>query len=87
MVVKAFIHDVNSLSRHYVYVKPMCYDTVVMYTKVVPKLWNETIEAHRRAASDVILDTTAALVAAHGPRSVTRWERRAYPHPMYRGVQ
>jgi AcrR family transcriptional regulator len=37
----------------------------------VPKLWNETIEAHRRAVRDATLDTTAALVAKHGLRSVT----------------
>ena len=50
--------------------------TVVMaytavYTGVVPKLWNETIEAHRREVRDAILDTTAALVAEHGLHSVT----------------
>ncbi len=38
---------------------------------MVPKLWNETIEAHRRAVRDAILDTTAALVAGHGLLSVT----------------
>jgi len=38
---------------------------------VVPKLWNDTIEAHRRAVRDATLDTTAALVAEHGPLSVT----------------
>jgi len=37
----------------------------------VPKLWTETIEAHRREVRDAILDTTAALVAEHGLRSVT----------------
>ncbi|GGL58630.1 TetR/AcrR family transcriptional regulator [Planomonospora parontospora] len=37
----------------------------------MPKLWNETIEAHRRAVRDATLDTTAALVARHGLRSVT----------------
>jgi AcrR family transcriptional regulator len=42
-----------------------------MYPDVVPKLWNETIEAHRRAVRDATLDTTAALVAEHGPLSVT----------------
>jgi AcrR family transcriptional regulator len=42
-----------------------------MYTGVVPKLWNETIEAHRRAVRDAILDTTAALVAEHGLKSAT----------------
>jgi AcrR family transcriptional regulator len=38
---------------------------------VVPKLWNHTIDAHRRAVRDATLDTTAALVAEHGLRSVT----------------
>jgi AcrR family transcriptional regulator len=37
----------------------------------VPKLWTETIEAHRREVHDAILDTTAALVAEHGLLSVT----------------
>jgi AcrR family transcriptional regulator len=37
----------------------------------VPKLWNETIAAHRREVRDAILDTTAALVAEHGLRSAT----------------
>ncbi|HYS40826.1 MAG TPA: TetR/AcrR family transcriptional regulator [Pseudonocardiaceae bacterium] len=37
----------------------------------MPKLWNETIEAHRREVRDAILDTTAALVAEHGLLSVT----------------
>jgi AcrR family transcriptional regulator len=37
----------------------------------VPKLWNETIEAHRRAVRHATLDTTAALVAEHGLASVT----------------
>jgi AcrR family transcriptional regulator len=44
---------------------------IVPYSEVVPKLWNETIEAHRREVRDAILDTTAALVAEHGLRSVT----------------
>jgi AcrR family transcriptional regulator len=38
---------------------------------VVPKLWNETIEAHRREVRDAILETTVALVGKHGLRSVT----------------
>ena len=37
----------------------------------MPKLWNETIEAHRREVRDAILDTTAALVAEYGLLSVT----------------
>jgi AcrR family transcriptional regulator len=38
---------------------------------VVPKLWNETIEAHRRAVRDATLDAVAALVAERGLASVT----------------
>jgi AcrR family transcriptional regulator len=38
---------------------------------MVPRLWNETIEAHRREVRDSILDVTAALVAERGLRSVT----------------
>ena len=37
----------------------------------MPKLWNETIRAHRAAVRDAILDATAALVAEHGLLSVT----------------
>jgi AcrR family transcriptional regulator len=37
----------------------------------MPKLWNETIEAHRREVRDATLETTAALVARHGLRAVT----------------
>jgi AcrR family transcriptional regulator len=37
----------------------------------MPKLWNDTIEAHRRAVREATLDTAAALVAEHGLRSVT----------------
>jgi AcrR family transcriptional regulator len=37
----------------------------------VPKLWNETIESHRREVRDAILDTTASLVAEYGALSVT----------------
>jgi AcrR family transcriptional regulator len=38
---------------------------------VVPKLWTETIDEHRRAVRDAALDATAALVAEHGLTSVT----------------
>jgi AcrR family transcriptional regulator len=40
----------------------------------MPKLWNETIKAHRAAVRDAILDTTAALVTEHGLASVTMSE-------------
>jgi AcrR family transcriptional regulator len=38
---------------------------------MVPRLWNDTIEAHRHAVREATLDTTAALVAEQGPASVT----------------
>ena len=37
----------------------------------MPRLWSETIEAHRQQVRGAILDTTAALVAERGLRSVT----------------
>ncbi|MGI5127906.1 TetR/AcrR family transcriptional regulator [Pseudonocardia sp. CA-107938] len=37
----------------------------------MPKLWNATIETHRKEVRDAVLDATAALVAEHGLRSVT----------------
>lgn len=40
-------------------------------TRRVPRLWTETIAAHHRAVHEAVLDTTAALVAEHGLRSVT----------------
>jgi AcrR family transcriptional regulator len=43
----------------------------VTYPQGVPRLWNETIEAHRRDVRDAILSHTSALVAEHGLRSVT----------------
>jgi len=37
----------------------------------MPRLWNKTIEAHRREVRGAVLDTTAVLVAEHGLLSVT----------------
>ncbi len=37
----------------------------------MPKLWNQTIEAHRREVRDAILDSTAALVSERGLLAVT----------------
>jgi AcrR family transcriptional regulator len=42
-----------------------------MYPWAVPRLWNATIEAHRREVREAILDTTWELVAEHGLLSVT----------------
>lgn len=44
---------------------------VTTYHGGVPKLWNETIAAHRDAVRDATLDATAALVAEHGLTGVT----------------
>lgn len=41
------------------------------YSGVVPKLWDDTIEAHRRGVREAILAATAALVAELGLRAVT----------------
>jgi AcrR family transcriptional regulator len=60
-----FYRDILSMSNRAVSIM------VVAYNSAVPRLWNETIEAHRRAVRDATLDTTAALVAEHGLRSVT----------------
>lgn len=37
----------------------------------MPKVWGETIEAHRREVADAILDTTIALVTEHGITAVS----------------
>jgi AcrR family transcriptional regulator len=44
------------------------------HTEAVPKLWDDTIESHRRAVRDTTLDAAAALVAEHGLASVTMSE-------------
>jgi len=38
---------------------------------IVPRLWTETIEGHRREVRQAILDTTGALVSEQGLLSVT----------------
>ena len=40
----------------------------------MPKLWDETVDAHRREVRDAILHTTAALVAERGLRGLTMSE-------------
>ncbi|OZM70783.1 TetR family transcriptional regulator [Amycolatopsis antarctica] len=37
----------------------------------MPKLWNETVDAHRNAVRQAILDATWALVSEHGMTAVT----------------
>jgi AcrR family transcriptional regulator len=43
----------------------------VLYRGSVPKLWDDTIEAHRRSVDEAILTATMALVVEHGVASVT----------------
>jgi AcrR family transcriptional regulator len=45
--------------------------SAVTYTSAVPRLWTQTIQAHRSQVRDAILDTAAALVAEHGLLSVS----------------
>ena len=42
-----------------------------MYDLGVPKLWTETIDAHRAAVRDAALDAMAAVVTEHGLVSLT----------------
>lgn len=44
---------------------------VVAYPPRVPKLWNETLDEHRREVRDAILDTAGELGARHGLRALT----------------
>lgn len=46
--------------------RAMCFICAGVYHRVVPKLWTETIDAHRTVLRDAILDATAALVDEHG---------------------
>jgi AcrR family transcriptional regulator len=49
----------------------MCHGRFVVYDLGVPKLWNETIEEHRNAVRDAILQCTATLAMEHGLTAVT----------------
>jgi AcrR family transcriptional regulator len=42
-----------------------------VYNRLVPKIWTDTIEAHRRAVQEAAIDATAQLVAERGLLSVT----------------
>jgi AcrR family transcriptional regulator len=42
-----------------------------VYALVVPRLWDDTIQAHRHQVRDAILDTAEALVAERGLLQVT----------------
>src|ERR671910_2679003 len=70
-VVDVFIRAIGSLRYTMSRCQTYCLSIAVVYTGKVPRLWDETIEAHRRAVRDAILDTTGALVTEHGLLSVT----------------
>jgi AcrR family transcriptional regulator len=42
-----------------------------VYDEVVPKLWTDTVDEHRRVVREAVIDATASLVAEHGLASVT----------------
>jgi AcrR family transcriptional regulator len=54
-------------------VKTVCIDkwSRMWHCLSMPKLWHDTIEAHRSAVADAIMDHTAALAAAEGLHGVT----------------
>src|SRR5215207_8780723 len=56
VVVGAFIHGRGSLQYIMSRYQTCCLGIAVMYTEAVPRLWDETIEAHRRSVRDAILD-------------------------------
>ena len=70
-LVGALSYGGSTLSRQSDYVEAQRPNSVAAYTEAVPKLWDDTIQAHRAAVRDAILDTTAALVAERGLLSVT----------------
>ncbi len=51
--------------------KSLCHGAYMAYRDGVPRLWNDTIESHRRDVRAAVLDATAALLAQHGPTGVT----------------
>jgi AcrR family transcriptional regulator len=71
LLCRAGCHDHDSLSRQNAYLKAVCFHVVITYTIGVPRLWDDTIQAHRHQVREAILDTTAALVATHGLLAVT----------------
>jgi AcrR family transcriptional regulator len=64
-------HPARTLRDIVYIVKSLRLDRVATYTALVPKLWTDTIEAHRREVRDATLDAAAALMAKHGLLAVT----------------
>src|SRR5258705_900335 len=62
---------VPSFPIQHVAVKSPVSDVVTAYDRGMPRIWSQTIEAHRDAVREATLDATAALVAEHGLTGVT----------------
>jgi AcrR family transcriptional regulator len=52
-------------------VKTKRFDRAMVYARGVPRLWNDTIDEHRRDVRDAILAATVRLVGEHGVSSVS----------------
>jgi len=64
-------HD-SDFTRHNVYTQDTSLQSRAQRTlQPLPRIWTDSIEAHRQAVRDATLDATASLVAEHGLRSVT----------------
>jgi AcrR family transcriptional regulator len=61
----------SSFAIHSVSVKTLCLPKRNLYACRVPKLWDETIESHRRVVQDAILDTVAAIISKGGITAVS----------------
>ena len=61
----------GKFTRQSVFVKSLCFKSDATYSWPVPRLWNDTIESHRREVHDAILRTTLELVEEQGLLSVT----------------
>lgn len=48
-----------------------CLDTCLLYSGWMPRLWSDTIDAHRRTVREATLDAVAGLVAENGLTAVT----------------
>jgi AcrR family transcriptional regulator len=52
-------------------VKTKRFARIIVYARRVPRLWNDTIDEHRRDVRDAIMEATVRLVREHGVSSVS----------------
>ena len=71
LVVSGSWERISSFTRHCVAVKSICHDNDIVYNLGMPRIWGETIAAHRDAVRDATLDAAAALVDEHGLTGLT----------------